>query len=116
MNLLALIDDVVMGIVLVLAFEQVRRVTFFTQPLATVIFGVMCVSAFGLLVNSLRGGTPAWWSVSEHMVLALLLLRGHNADPAHWSFLYGIANRQPPRVDRRTVPETTGRQRPHPSD
>ena len=42
-----------MGIVLVLAFEQVRRVTFFAQPLATVIFGVMCVSAFGLLVNSL---------------------------------------------------------------
>lgn len=117
MTLISCVDNIVMLVILLLTFEQVRRVRFFDQPLAAVVFILLCVGSFGKVAHSVTGGAPPWWAIALHAGFGLLLLRSIGANPSHWKYIHGlVAARQSRKPPARLVPQTQGRQRPHPSD
>jgi len=75
MNFSSLIDLVIMSIILVLAFDALRRVTFYAQPLQTVSFALLCVGAFGKIMWNFGGAPTHWWAIAMHAGFAIYTVR-----------------------------------------
>jgi hypothetical protein len=75
MTLGSLVDNVIMMIILLLAFDALRRVTFFGQPLQTVSFVLLCLGAFGQLMWNVGGARTHWWAISMHAGFAIYAVR-----------------------------------------
>lgn len=114
MTMSSSVDAAILAVILALAFESLRRVTFYHQPLQTVVFILLCVGSFGKLANSLEGAPTPWWALAMHAGFMIYAVRQFGA--AAWSWPHGKSSRSPFRSDPDLVGQAQGRQRPRAGD
>jgi hypothetical protein len=93
MTMSSSVDAAILAVILALAFESLRRVTFYHQPLQTVVFILLCVGAFGKLAHSLEGAPTPWWAIAMHAGFMIYAVRQFGA--AAWSWPHGKSSRSP---------------------
>lgn len=87
MTMSSSVDAAILAVILALAFESLRRVTFYHQPLQTVVFLLLCVGSFGKIASSLDGAQTPWWAIAMHAGFMIYAVRHFGA--AAWSLAHG---------------------------
>jgi hypothetical protein len=114
MTMSSCVDAAILAVILALAFESLRRVTFYHQPLQTLVFVLLCVGAFGKLAKSLDGHPTPWWAIAMHAGFMIYAIRQFGASA--WSWQHGKFSRGTLRSPSGLVGEAQGRQRPRQGD
>lgn len=79
MTMTSCVDAAILAVILTLAFESLRRVTFFHQPLQTLVFVLLCVGSFGKIMKSLDGHPTPWWAIAMHAGFMIYAIRQFGA-------------------------------------
>lgn len=114
MTISSSIDAAILAVILALAFESLRRVTFYHQPLQTVVFILLCVGSFGKLAKSLDGSATPWWAIAMHAGFMIYAVRQFGA--AAWSWSHGKSAGGAFRSNPELVGQAQGRQRQRKGD
>lgn len=84
MTIASWVDDAIMLIILLLAFDGLRKVSFFAQPLQTVSFVLLSVGSFGKIAWNFGGADTHWWAIAMHAGFAIYAIRVFGTGTLHW--------------------------------
>lgn len=75
----SVLDSIIMGMLLLLSFDALRKVTFYNEPLQTIAFLLLCIGSAESIEMRISGLAIPWWAISTHAGITLYALRLFNA-------------------------------------
>jgi hypothetical protein len=101
MSFSSVVDSILMLVILLLAFNALRKVTFFSEPLQTLAFLAMTIGAAKSISWRFSGHEIHWWVILVHAGFALYAVRIFNA-ARYVRLRFDVLYKAPPGVLKRT--------------